>query len=221
MMPRVQYFRAIAVTVYAGKIDGVVFRQGPALSVPPRVPLAPDRFRMISMGDAQSGEVARIVLMREKIAKALSQAVLSYRAGRWDEAERLCRQLLGLAPGHVQGLHLLGTLQLQTGRPAEAIVPLSRALTERPEDAALHNLLGTCYLQLERHEEAVASFDIALGLKPDFAEARCALGVALAGLGRDEDAIAAFVRALALNPDMVQAHYNLAGLFAARRQAVD
>jgi tetratricopeptide (TPR) repeat protein len=165
--------------------------------------------------------VARIVLMREKIAKALSQAVLSYRAGRWDEAERLCRQLLGLAPGHVQGLHLLGTLQLQTGRPAEAIVPLSRALTERPEDAALHNLLGTCYLQLERHEEAVASFDIALGLKPDFAEARCALGVALAGLRRDEDAIAAFVRALALNPDMVQAHYNLAGLFAARRQAVD
>jgi tetratricopeptide (TPR) repeat protein len=161
------------------------------------------------------------MLRKEKIAKHFADAVQRYRAGQLAEAEGFCRELLALAPEHLQGLHLRGTLAIEMQRPGDAIGPLSRALRIRADQPQVHNLMGAAYVQLERHTEAIRCFEIALKLKPDFAEARCALGVALAGQGREDDAIATFRTALAQNPNLPHAHFNLAGIYAARKQAED
>jgi tetratricopeptide (TPR) repeat protein len=158
------------------------------------------------------------MLIAEKIAKAFAQAVQLYRAGRRVQAENRCREILARAPSHAPALHLLGTILLETERPADAVAPLSCAIAAQPDDSALRYLLGATCLQLDRFADAAEQLEAALVLKPGFAEAQCGLGVALAGQGRSDDAVAAFRSALRLNPNMPQAHDNLAGLLAAAGQ---
>jgi tetratricopeptide (TPR) repeat protein len=158
------------------------------------------------------------MLIAEKIASAFAQAVQLYRAGRRAEAENRCREILARAPTHALALHLLGTIMLETERPADAVAPLSRAAAAQPDDAALRYLLGATFLQLDRVAEAAEHLKAAMVLKPGFAEAQCGLGVALAGQGRTDEAAAAFRAALRLDPNMPQAHDNLAGLLTAAGQ---
>ncbi|MGB8843111.1 MAG: tetratricopeptide repeat protein [Aliidongia sp.] len=158
------------------------------------------------------------MLIAEKLTKSFVQAVQFYRSGQRTAAERRCREILARAPSHVQALHLLGTILLETERAAEAVTPLARAVTVQPNDAALRYLLGATYLQLDRFADAADCLEAALALKPAFAEAQCGLGVALAGQGRSDDAATAFRAALRLDPNMPQAHDNLASLLAAAGQ---
>jgi tetratricopeptide (TPR) repeat protein len=157
------------------------------------------------------------VLVRDKVAKFFAEALQLYRARRLTEAAISCRRVLGLAPDHVNALHVLGRIAVETEQPAEAVAPLARAAKLQADNPALHALLGTALLQLDRFEEAAAALETAVALNPGIAEAQCALGVALARLEREEPAIAACTAALKLNPDLVQAHFNLANLYVQRR----
>lgn len=158
------------------------------------------------------------MLVREKVAKFFAEALQFYRARRLAEAEALCWRVISLSADHVNALHVLGRIAVETERPAEAVAPLTRAVKLQADNAALQGLLGTALLQLGRFEEAVTSLHSALALAPEIAETHCALGVALGRLGRDDPAMAAFLSALKRNPDLVQAHYNLANLYAQRRE---
>ena len=151
--------------------------------------------------------------------KDFAGALELYRAGRFGEAETLCRKLLARAPRHVAALHLLARIALQSGRYAEAVDCLLRATALRASDPELRYLLGTAYLQLDRIPQAIASFEAALRLKSPYPESQCALGVALGKAGRMDAAAEAFRAALAAHPDMVQAHFNLASMLAATEPA--
>jgi tetratricopeptide (TPR) repeat protein len=158
------------------------------------------------------------VLVREKVAKFFAEALQLYRARRLAEAEALCRRVISLSADHVNALHVLGRIAVETERPADAVASLTRAVKLQADNAALQGLLGTALLQLGRFEEAVTSLQSAQALAPEVAETHCALGVALAQLDREEPAMAAFLSALKRNPNLVQAHYNLANLYAGRRE---
>ncbi len=54
--------------------------------------------------------------------------------GRHDEAERLARAAVALAPSSARALAALGTAQLALGRPAEARVALEAALAFDDDD---------------------------------------------------------------------------------------
>ena len=49
----------------------------------------------------------------------LNAALAHQRAGRPADAERVCREILSVDPGHAQTLHLLGLICQQTGRARE------------------------------------------------------------------------------------------------------
>lgn len=58
----------------------------------------------------------------------LSAAMAQHHAGAWAEAERGYRRILRRKPGYGVVLHLLGVLAYQTGRPAEAVQLIGRAI---------------------------------------------------------------------------------------------
>ncbi|MBF0126706.1 MAG: tetratricopeptide repeat protein [Magnetococcales bacterium] len=55
------------------------------------------------------------------------------RAGRWQETERACRELLETQPGHPEANHTVGMLAVRDGRPTAGLLYLKAALETAPE----------------------------------------------------------------------------------------
>jgi TolA-binding protein len=70
---------------------------------------------------------------------SMEMAVRHYRAGDYAEAEVACRALIANDARHFDALHLLGVLCLDQARYDDAVGFLTRADSERPDDARLQS----------------------------------------------------------------------------------
>jgi Flp pilus assembly protein TadD len=141
--------------------------------------------------------------------ETVQQALAHQRAGRLDEAERACRQLLAADPDNSDVNHLMGVVSHQLGQHGRALQHLHRALARRPDLAELHNLLGMVYRAVGRTSEAVASHARAVRLRPESASAHNNLGVLLAEQGQHDAAIAHLEEVARLDPGLAEVHVNL------------
>ena len=142
------------------------------------------------------------------VAGWLSAAFAHQQAGRAAEAERVCRLILSVDPGHAQALHLLGLLEHQQGRSETAIVRIRAAIARDGRVAAFHHNLGNILKALDP-AEAQKCYDRALALAPDSVDTLYNLGNTCLDLGQPERAIGCFERALRLRPDATELHNNL------------
>jgi predicted O-linked N-acetylglucosamine transferase (SPINDLY family) len=152
------------------------------------------------------------------LAETLDLAMSRHRAGDLAGAEQLYRQVLEVAPGNVDALHLLGLVAHQSGRNDLAIQCIRRALDLRPDFLAAHTNLGKILLTQGRFAEAVASYQRALDLRPDYADAHKDMAIVLKEQGRLEEAEASCHRALRLRPDFAEAHNSLGIVLAVQGQ---
>jgi predicted O-linked N-acetylglucosamine transferase (SPINDLY family) len=136
-------------------------------------------------------------------------ALRHHQAGRLNEAERLCRQVLALESGHADSMFLLGVMAGQLGRHDQAIDMIGKAIALDASVAAFHYNLATALQQQGRLAEAIACHRKAIELQPDFPEAHSNLGVALMEQGRLDEAVACQRAATELRPDFPEAHNNL------------
>ncbi|MGA7262618.1 MAG: tetratricopeptide repeat-containing glycosyltransferase family protein, partial [Stellaceae bacterium] len=147
------------------------------------------------------------------IAQWFSAALAHQRGERAAEAERICRRILSLEPGHAQTLHLLGLLEHQRGRSDDAIEHIRTAIMRDGRDPAFHHNLGNILRGLDRPAEAFSYYERALGLAPTSVDTLYNLGNICQDLGRPERAATYFERALRLNPEAVELHNNLGSVF--------
>ena len=157
-----------------------------------------------------------------KATLSLSQALESsrrhYEAGRLQDAERLCEQILRVDANCVDALHLLGVIAGRAGRFDLAYEYLQAALKRKPDfAAAAHNNLGNVFAYQQKLPEAVASFRNAVRCDPGFAVAHSNLGTALCQLGHLDEAVASLQEAVRLSPDSVEARNNLSLAVEAKR----
>ncbi len=142
----------------------------------------------------------------------LSQAIdlgMQYQQARqFDEARALYRKVLGIDGNNVDALHLLGTVNYQTGNYAAAVKWIDRALALKPHPQMLLNH-GLAHEALGNHEQAATSYRAASNLKPDYAAAFDNLGDALTRLHRLAEAIAAYRDAVRVDPDLATAWSSL------------
>src|SRR5262249_57044324 len=96
---------------------------------------------------------------------ALAEAIQHFHAGRFEEAESVCRRLVEHDPAGAAALHLLGVLAYPSGRP-DAGELLSRAVALEPANAEFHYNLAVALQTLGRPDEAAASYRRAPGLGP-------------------------------------------------------
>jgi Flp pilus assembly protein TadD len=93
-----------------------------------------------------------------------------------------------------------GALFVATGRPAEALAVLDRALPYGPADPAFWSNRSTALGMLDRKAEALADARIAAAGEPWNAHFRNMLGVALAANGKVDAALVEFAAAESLDP---------------------
>ncbi|MBK3734521.1 glycosyltransferase [Azospirillum brasilense] len=122
----------------------------------------------------------------DTIEQTLAVATEHHRAGRTTEAESLYREVLAASPGHPDALHLLGVIGLQSGRPAEAVDLIGRAVAGDPTSPLLHANLGHALHATGQSRDAALSFARALTLLTNEGEGWGNVS-ALAGLIRRYD----------------------------------
>ena len=139
----------------------------------------------------------------------LSVAVRHHRAGEIDAAEAAYRQILHIAPNHIDSLHLLGLISNQRGNHAAAIELIERAIALKPDVADFRVNCAAALKAAGRLEAAEAQCRQAIALSPALPKAHYALGATLQQQGRFEPALDAYRRTLELNPDHAEARSNL------------
>lgn len=96
---------------------------------------------------------------------------------------------------------------------AESI--LRKAISQKPDDAVMHNHLGLALKNQGKYKEALTSYEKALKLKPGYYEAMNNLAVTHEILGDKKEAKLFYKKALSLKPSYAEAHLNYALLLEA------
>ncbi len=145
----------------------------------------------------------------ERARDLFSRGLAEHLARNLDQAEKLYREALALAPGRPSLVFNLGRLMLDREQDQEAEQLFTQVLQATPADHEARYNLGVSLARQERFEEALANHDRAIALKPDFAEAHAGRGAVLGKLGRHDAALASHARSLELQPgrDELQAGF--------------
>lgn len=150
---------------------------------------------------------------------AMFEAAVRYaNAGRFDQAEEACRQILAADAHYPSALYMLGALYCQRGKLDAGIDYLERLVRLQPTAAAPYFNLGNALMAKSRVEDAAAQYERALALEPDNADIHINLGNAYKNLERPDDAEAAYRRALELAPGSAIALNNLGNCLAVKEE---
>ena len=128
------------------------------------------------------------------------RALALHRSGDLDEASACYRAVLASEPAHSGALHLLGVIEGQRGRYAEAVALIEQAIGVDANIAA-HANLGHARQALGDLVDALLSYQRALALQPTHRIALMGKGRTCRLLGRLTDALSAYEAALDLDPD--------------------
>jgi len=153
-------------------------------------------------------------------ADAYREAMRLDALGRYGEAQKLCQQILKVAPNHPDVLHLLGVVFTHAGRLDDAIRHFKLALKAKPNLAEAATNLAKVFARKENWRELIGVLQDLRKLQPESADILVELGLAHEKTG-DVDAAMAFYRdALQFDPDSALAHSNL-GAILTRQGLVD
>jgi protein O-GlcNAc transferase len=140
----------------------------------------------------------------------LTAAAACLQAGRWAQAETICRQVLAGNPSDADALHMLGYLAHRAGKSGQAIELIGRAIAAKPDQASFYSTLGVVLSADGRTEDAIAAYRRSLALAPQAALTHYNLANALKAAGRPVEAVDSYGRAIHLQPDFPEALNNLA-----------
>ena len=143
------------------------------------------------------------------ITKAVEMAATLFSQGRFDQAEKVCRQVVKAQPQNADAHNILGVTLNSQGHRKEAVKMLRRAIELAPNAASIHANLGEVLRQEGETEEAAKALERAVELEPNNAQALNNLGITYFERGRPKVAIQHYRRSIEAQPAIAEAHNNL------------
>ena len=143
------------------------------------------------------------------VAATVDQARAAWNAGRADEAEMLCRQVLAVWPGQTDATYLVGLMAYTFGNLDLAIVHLRQACEAPRAPPVYLSDLAEMLRQKGLLAESEQAGRRAVALAPNFAAAWNNLGIVLQEALKLDESRLCLERALALEPDNPQTLNNL------------
>jgi tetratricopeptide (TPR) repeat protein len=129
------------------------------------------------------------------------------------------QKAVDLYPNYAEAYQLMGVVNLQTGKFADAEPQLSKATEIEPKLATAYFALGICRNQMAKYPEAEIALARGLELEPNSADGHYHIAEAYWNLGRWDDSEPHARKALALQPDMAPAHVLLGNSMLRKRDA--
>jgi predicted Zn-dependent protease len=152
---------------------------------------------------------------RRSRAAAAGQAM---NAGDFDEAARLYRELLQSTPKEPGLLMNLGMALAMSGREAEALEPLERAIKGNPKLVPAYLFLGSSYLALGDPAKAIPPLERATAARPADVEHRRMLAQAYVAAGRPVEAVTHLRRLTEMAPTLPSGWFALGHAYNAVAQ---
>jgi len=116
------------------------------------------------------------------VKKAFASAEHHYHGKRYNDAMKICEEILHKEKNHVPTINLAGCIfcSLKTKKSMQIAIELFENATQLKSDyaEAYHNL-GKAYLLLGQHDKAIENQRLALKIKPDFLYAHLSLSEAI------------------------------------------
>ncbi|WP_052118005.1 sulfotransferase [Novosphingobium pentaromativorans] len=147
-------------------------------------------------------------------------AEVAGRIGRYQDAERLLRRALELAPAFVAARTNLAMALYRQNKTVEALAELDRLTDDGPGNGVLR---AAVVARLGEFAEAISLYESVLARAGSERQPRIwtSYGHALKTVGRQADAVAAYRRALELRPAYGEAWWSIANLKTVRLEEAD
>lgn len=142
-------------------------------------------------------------------ARAIEMAGKLFNQGKYDQAERVCRQIIEARPSNADAHNILGVCLNALGKSKEAVTMLRRAVKLAPQAASIHANLGEVLRQNGQLKDAAKALEEAIKLDPKNAQALNNLGIIHYDMKDFGQAVDYYRRALEQRPDMAEALNNL------------
>ncbi len=173
-----------------------------------------------SAGAGVDGEAPGMTVTREvSLDEAISMAILFLRNEQPEDADKLLRAVLQLAPDHPVAMHFAGVAAHRQQRYDESIGLIERSLQADPSQADWHSNLGIVLKAAGRLDGAIAAYGRAIALDPGHARAHNNLGVLQKMRGLAAASEASYREAIRLDPEYADAYHNLGSLLSSLRRA--
>lgn len=131
---------------------------------------------------------------------------------RYDEAERLFRQAVAIAPNHAAARCQLALLLFRTNRTSDALAELAQVNAADQHSVQYRDIQAAAFRRIGNYDEALAIYVHILENTADNPDVWLNYGHMLKTVGRTEEGISAYRRALALSPALGRAWWELANL---------
>ncbi|MFL6731616.1 MAG: tetratricopeptide repeat protein [Sphingomicrobium sp.] len=141
--------------------------------------------------------------------KAIEMAGKLYSSGRYDQAIRVCQQIIAARPDNADAHNILGVSLNAQDQAKEGIKELRRAIELAPGAASYHANLGEVLRQSGKLDEAAEALEQAVKLDPSNAQALNNLGIVAYERKQFAKAADFYRSAIAIRPEMAEAHNNL------------
>ena len=149
---------------------------------------------------------------RDPSQDQLNSLIQLYSAGRLDEAEEACRNILQDFPDSILVANVLGSALQAQGKFKNAVAVFDDVIRIMPGFAEAHSNRGNALKGLGRLKESIASYDKAIELRADMADAWHNRANALKDLGNLDEAMSSYEEAIGIRPDFAAAHRGLSAL---------
>lgn len=157
---------------------------------------------------------ARFALAYAGIADSAVRMYRTKKDPAWAQRALSAAQQAQAIDDSLPEVHLsLGNVYQETGKTAEAIVELKRAVTIAPSSDDAYRRLGRAYLATGKGKEAIEAYEKAVQINPYHWVNSAQLGVAHIRLANYDAAIAAFRKVTELAPDNASGHNDLGAAY--------
>jgi tetratricopeptide (TPR) repeat protein len=195
-----------------GRVDEAIERLRRALELDPRLQstqLLLVRVLQDSGRQDQADEILQAFLRADPARERFAQAAEHHRAGRFEQAESIYREILRRDARNVEALRMLALVAMHAEHYGQAEELLKRAVELAPDFVAAWIDLSRAQLERLDLPAALMSIERAFELNPRSANVIVNLANAQARSGRHDAAIESYGRAIELNPDLLAGHVGL------------
>lgn len=161
------------------------------------------------------------LLVQENLRYRLNIAAAYGQQGKYDDAERWYRGVIGRDSANDEAYYGLSRVLSESGRPAEALAPALRSFEINPQDPDYILRKGSVLLELHRPEEALPLLETAARSMPNNAVSLAALAQCYLKLNRIDEADRLIKEALRLQPESPSSWINAARVAFQRGAALE
>ena len=145
--------------------------------------------------------------------KIIQQAIKAHQENKFEEAEKIYREIIKTEPKQSDANHNLGLILASKNQIDEALLLFKTAIEVNPDAEQFWMSYIQVFIKQKKYGDAATISKKALKLNANFKRVNLTLGLILIDIGKFDEAEKIYRKAIELNPNKSEAYNNLGTIF--------